>query len=230
MSEDEMEDEEEVDPDQALLENMLRQAAQNPVVQSEYSFPTSAISIHNTESLQNRLQGLHVSDHPQCQTSPKPTVRVRRNSAGDETMLYCDFGDFNTQELISSPIEFEPGTKDFLAYSTQSESSILPRPIPFSPGSSSNGSHVLYQNMNFEKIPPQLPPKSHIPPPYRPPPTQFFPPGGPRSFEEDPFNHKGHSNLAMSSSDGGSHDSHNDSGYCAVRGSGGPSPSLSGKI
>jgi hypothetical protein len=42
---------------------------------------------------------------------------------------------------------------------------------------------------------------------------------------------------AHSSSDGGSHDSHNDSGYCAVRiggggssaaGSGGPSPSLSG--
>ena len=45
---------------------------------------------------------------------------------------------------------------------------------------------------------------------------------------------------ALSSSDGGSHDSHNDSGYCAVRlgggggssaaGSGGPSPSLSGNF
>lgn len=46
---------------------------------------------------------------------------------------------------------------------------------------------------------------------------------------------------ALSSSDGGSHDSHNDSGYCAVRlgggcggssaaGSGGPSPSLSGQL
>lgn len=39
---------------------------------------------------------------------------------------------------------------------------------------------------------------------------------------------------AMTSSDGGgSHDSHNDSGYCAIRpggGSGGPSPSLSGTI
>ena len=221
-------------------------------------------------------------------------------------MLYCDFGDFNTQELISSPIEFEQGPAnsgtvtanknhppaDFLAYSTQSESShhqsvMLPRPIPtahFNPSGSQNGppgvggsttmpsvplpvsgasirnDNVLYQNMTFGQRsqqpgqlaaptlpllsgspllgPPQLPPKSHIPPPYRPPPTQFI--DGPvlRSFEDEHHFHKGHltqgslthhGTMAMSSSDGGSHDSHNDSGYC-VRGSGGPSPSLSGML
>lgn len=230
-------DDNEHDPDNDILEEMLEQHENHHhVAQSEYNFPisSSSIHVHNTDQLQNRLQGLHVSDHPRQQTSPKPTVRVRRNSAGDETMLYCDFGDFNTQELISSPIEFEQN-KDFLAYSTHSESasnqSLLPRPIPFSPTSSSTS--VLYQNMTFATNaaacgPPQLPPKSNIPPPYRPPPntTPFF--GGPRAFDDDPF-HKGHSHLAMSSSDGGSHDSHNDSGYCAVRGSGGPSPSLSGK-
>merc|ERR1719350_643208 len=89
-----------------------------------------------------------------------------------------------------------------------------------------------------------LPPKSHIPPPYRPPPhQQNLPPlqppflNGPRPhFDEEHFSkmglpHPHHHALmggAFSSSDGGSHDSHNDSGYCAVRGSGGPSPSLSG--
>ena len=118
-----------------------------------------------------------------------------------------------------------------MAYSTQSEtasSHLGPiRPIPYNPPplslSPNNNNTALYQNMDFSKGPPQLPPKSHIPPPYRPPPTQFF---GVHAIE-DPF-HKGvHTMMALSSSDGGSHDSHNDSGYC-VRGSGGPSPSLSG--
>lgn len=130
-------------------------------------------------------------------------------------------------------------------------------PLPVS-GASIRNDNVLYQNMTFGQRsqqpgqlaaptlpllsgspllgPPQLPPKSHIPPPYRPPPTQFI--DGPvlRSFEDEHHFHKGHltqgslthhGTMAMSSSDGGSHDSHNDSGYC-VRGSGGPSPSLSG--
>ncbi len=159
-------------------------------------------------------------------------------------MLYCDFGDFNTQELISSPIEFtseqrREKSSDFLgayATSTTTSDTTTIRPIPIT---SSTNDHVLYQNMAFSAVGnvPQLPPKSHIPPPYRPPPnTTFYPQVGPtqvRNFvveHDDPFQvHKGHSsNLAMSSSDGGSHDSHNDSGYCAVRGSGGPSPSLSG--
>ena len=88
--------------------------------------------------------------------------------------------------------------------------------------------------MHIDYGPPQLPPKSHIPPPYRPPPTQFI--DGPavlRSYEEEVHFHKGHlthhGTTPMSSSDGGSHDSHNDSGYC-VRLSGVPSPSLSGKV
>lgn len=232
------------------------------VAQSEYSFPiTSSTIVHNAEQLHDRLQGLHVSDHPRqmlqvasgidpgtsesnsnTNPSPKPTVRVRRNSAGDETMLYCDFGDFNTQELISSPIDFEQGNKDFLAYSTHSESAsshamqqqtVLAKPIPFNPPRPV--SNTLYQNMAFTSGvpqgslmgPPQLPPKTHIPPPYRPPPAQYLG-GPPRSLEEDHFHKTHHSNIAMAASDGGSHDSHNDSGYCAVRGSGGPSPSLSG--
>ena len=318
MSEDEMDDDEGDCHDDDILDDILHDNAgchattcHNQVAQSEYNFPlTNTTVVRSTDQLHDRLQGLHVSDHPSRtildsdQTSPKPTVRVRRNSAGDETMLYCDFGDFNTQELISSPIEFEQGPSsstqfghqvdtscplppedcslrsqqvknqhipaDFLAYSTQSESSHhpsgvmlpLPRPIPqaahFSPpsqngvvnpsavqapvpvsGASSRNDNVLYQNMTFKQAPPpllagppQLPPKSHIPPPYRPPPTQFI--DGPvlrGTFEEEHF-HKGHlahhgTIGAMSSSDGGSHDSHNDSGYC-VRGSGGPSPSLSG--
>ena len=321
MSEDEMDDDD--DPvdcheddilDDILHQNYAHHANHAHVAQSEYSFPMTNNStiVHSTDHLHDRLQGLHVSDHPRTILerdpdhpaavggSPKPTVRVRRNSAGDETMLYCDFGDFNTQELISSPIEFEQGRPasstvannpenhpaDFLAYSTQSESShhqsvMLPRPIPtahFNPGGSQNvpstvplapmavsgasslnrNDNVLYQNMTFGQRqqllqpgqvacpplpllagspllgPPQLPPKSHIPPPYRPPPTQFI--DGPavlRSYEEEVHFHKGHlthhGTTPMSSSDGGSHDSHNDSGYC-VRLSGVPSPSLSGKV
>lgn len=179
-------------------------SALNFETNTEYNFV-----VHNTEELQERLRGLRVSDHPSAPapdapptetepvTTPKPEVRVRRNSAGDETMVFCDFGDFNTQELISD-INHAPNTF---------------RPLP-------PQSPVLYQNMVFNH-PPQLPPKL-VPPPYRPPPSQYFS-TGPRPFEE------GHTLLggAMSSSDGGSHDSHNDSGYC-IRGSGGPSPSLSG--
>ena len=218
--------------------------------------------------LQERLRGLHVSDPPRMSecietdqnpssASPKPEVRVRRNSAGDETMLFCDFGDFNTQELISSPVDFERGAmggaagvprldahglnQDFLSYSTQSESAsshtLLQRPIPYSPAPQMRTTPPIsnfYQNMSFGPRPPMLPPKSHIPPPYRPPPHQQPHPflNGPRPhFDEEHFS-KSHTiplmGGAFSSSDGGSHDSHNDSGYCAVRGSGGPSPSLSG--
>ena len=169
-------------------------------VQSEYNFV-----VHNTEELQERLRGLRVSDHPSApdaapDTAPKPEVRVRRNSAGDETMVFCDFGDFNTQELIS---DLDHASNTF-------------RPLPQSP--------VVYQNMVFNPPPPQLPPKAIVPPPYRPPPTQYFS-AAPRPFEES---HTLLGGGALSSSDGGSHDSHNDSGYC-IRGSGGPSPSLSGK-
>ena len=180
---------------------------------TEYNFV-----VHNTEELQERLRGLRVSDHPSAPTGApekgdvpinelaKPEVRVRRNSAGDETMVFCDFGDFNTQELISSDLD--------------GHASNTFRPLP------PQSPPVLYQNMVFNAgihLPPQLPPKL-VPPPYRPPPTSQYFSAGPRPFEE------GHTLLmggAMSSSDGGSHDSHNDSGYC-IRGSGGPSPSLSG--
>lgn len=223
-------------------------------VQSEFAFTT----VHNPNLLQERLRGLCVSDHPRAagqvetssNTPPVPSVRVRRNSAGDETMLFCDFGDFNTQELISSPIQFDhaptaveshtPVGGDLLAYSTHSESShapLLPRPIPYTPTpplpqQSGGGGGVVYQNTPLvqQQQPPLLPPKSQIPPPYRPPPPQQW--ARPHmAFEEEPFT-KVHTLVggAMSSSDGGSHDSHNDSGYCAVRCSGGPSPSLSGNI
>ena len=301
-----------------------------PHAQSEYNFPITSCSstlVPSTDFLQERLRGLHVSDHPRMTNddavmlrsdpnnensnnnsnndSPKPEVRVRRSSAGDETMLFCDFGDFNTQELISSPVDFESNNNnnrddnggaggimvaasggsglnsleghallstDYLSYSTQSESAtsshtLLQRPIPYSPAPQIRASlnqlqppsNNFYQNMSFGGPgpllrPPMLPPKSHIPPPYRPPPHNQqaggpLPPGplqppflnGPRPhFDEEHFSkmglpthpHHHHALMggAFSSSDGGSHDSHNDSGYCAVRGSGGPSPSLSGNF
>ena len=298
-----------------------------PHAQSEYNFPITSCSstlVPSTDFLQERLRGLHVSDHPRMTNdraavmpdhpnnensinnsnndSPKPEVRVRRSSAGDETMLFCDFGDFNTQELISSPVDFESNNNnnrddgvgaggimvsggsglnsleghallstDYLSYSTQSESAtsshtLLQRPIPYSPAPQIRASlnqlqppsNNFYQNMSFGGPgpllrPPMLPPKSHIPPPYRPPPHNqqaggpllpgpLQPPflNGPRPhFDEEHFSkmglpsHPHHHALmggAFSSSDGGSHDSHNDSGYCAVRGSGGPSPSLSGNF
>merc|ERR1719189_2518295 len=129
MSEDEMDDEEgdchdeDCILDDILHDNYVGHASQNAVAQSEYNFPlTNTTVVRSTDQLHDRLQGLHVSDHPRTildsdQTSPKPTVRVRRNSAGDETMLYCDFGDFNTQELISSPIEFEQGPSNSAQFS-----------------------------------------------------------------------------------------------------------------
>ncbi len=268
-------------------------------------------TVNNSSNLEDRLRGLSVSDHPRSNNNdnnlnlyqntsemanlesmtsaasmarPVPSVRVRRNSAGDETMLFCDFGDFNTQELISSPVDHatdefqglltDPGSPpisftnsagggnpDVLSYSTMSESqsfhsngSLLPRPIPYTPTSSMGGAPPISElGPASNRIPPLLPPKSTIPPPYRPPPQQLHifhqsgvPPSlgprpqthtGPLFVDDDPFSHahhhKGHTLVgggALSSSDGGSHDSHNDSGYCAVRGSGGPSPSLSGKI
>ena len=243
LSEDENEENDVGDLDDDFINDDLND---HNMAQSEYNFASTTV-VHNTEMLQERLRGLHVSDHPRLlpggqpgNQSPKPvpSVRVRRNSAGDETMLFCDFGDFNTQELISSPVDFNPGPSPslkldpFLAYSTHSEStsSHTLRPIPYSPVSCSSTSNVLYQNMTFTKAqmipPPQIPPKSQIPPPYRPaPPPQFL-----RKAPHLTFDHDHQTILgAMSSSDGGSHDSHNDSGYC-VRGSGGPSPSLSGKI
>ena len=204
--------EDEEDEDTECAQSALNNFETN----TEYNFV-----VHNTEELQERLRGLRVSDHPSAPAAgvpeaadepinelTKPEVRVRRNSAGDETMVFCDFGDFNTQELISSDLD--------------GHASNTFRPLPQSPP-------VLYQNMVFNAgihhLPPQLPPKL-VPPPYRPPPTSQYFSAGPRPFEE------GHTLLlggAMSSSDGGSHDSHNDSGYC-IRGSGGPSPSLSGNI
>ena len=263
------EDEDDNAEDQ-VLEEMELMCDPDPMVQSEYNFPSSMV-VPSTDFLQERLRGLHVSDHPRLSErqrnaehsdnpSPKPEVRVRRNSAGDETMLFCDFGDFNTQELISSPVDFDQESHHgggshaphsleshtlTMPYSTQSESSngmglpMLQRPIPFSPAPQIRGPPPVsnfYQNMSFGPRPPMLPPKSHIPPPYRPPPHQQQQPhpflNGPRPhFDEEHFS-KGHSLMggAFSSSDGGSHDSHNDSGYCAVRGSGGPSPSLSGNF
>ena len=308
MSEDEQEDD--PDPDQHVLEDLDLMYGDHPEsgmhAQSEYNFPASSsiTLVPSTDFLQERLRGLHVSDHPRMadrvmldpnqnsnNESPKPEVRVRRSSAGDETMLFCDFGDFNTQELISSPVDFESNNNradgagvivagsggsghsglnsleghallstDYLSYSTQSESAtsshtLLQRPIPYSPAPQIRATlnqqqppSNFYQNMSFgPPRPPMLPPKSHIPPPYRPPPHQQPPPlqppflNGPRPhFDEEhfskmgvvPHHHHHHALMggAFSSSDGGSHDSHNDSGYCAVRGSGGPSPSLSGNF
>ena len=85
---------------------------------------------------------------------------------------------------------------------------------------------------------PPLPPKQQLPPPYRPPPPQLNGLPNPRGYLMPPIEENnaflGHGppiylGASKTISDGGSHDSHNDSGYCArPGGSGGPSPSLSG--
>eukprot|EP00094_Tigriopus_californicus_P012733 TCALIF_12309-PA protein Name:"Similar to Ankrd6 Ankyrin repeat domain-containing protein 6 (Mus musculus)" AED:0.03 eAED:0.03 QI:0/0.75/0.77/0.88/0.87/1/9/51/721 len=224
-------------------------------------------------TLPPNLQELRVSDHPH-DNYPGPPIRVRRNSAGDETNMFYDFGDFNVKELSnhnhSQPGHY-PGLQpqaspgDIISYSTNSESTVVsnlkpwprqhPKGLP-----STESSNVIYQNFNPPrslkaqlpipppkptKLPPMLPPKHQMPPPYRPPPFQynahlFKGTGGGGnglflpSIGEDHFLGSTHplvlGSLTKTTSDGGSHDSHNDSGYCTRPGgnSSGPSPSLSG--
>ena len=157
---------------------------------------------------------------------PQPMLLGNRQQQQRSETIYQNFNH------IQRPIPLQPSKGQ------------LPVPPP-KPQGYLQQQHSQSELQGAQQQPPPLLPKQHIPPPYRPPPFQHQynfhqqasrAPAGMPAIGEDTFLAPGQHPLVLgsltktTSDGGGSHDSHNDSGYCTRPGgaSSGPSPSLSG--